>query len=85
MPRRPCQVLVDGEWIAGELLSWRKDEDGWKAGVRYTRLVPPSSLSSLVTSTSDVPMPFSWERTVPASDVRPATAGADQHEHDADE
>lgn len=73
MTSRPCEVLVDGEWLPAELLSWRQDRDGWKAGVRYTRMVPPSSLSGLVTSTSDKPMPFTWERTVPANQVRPVS------------
>jgi hypothetical protein len=67
---KDCEVLVDGEWIPGTLLSWRNDPDGWKAGVRYTLMAAPSSLNGAVTSTVDTPMPFTWERTFPADQVR---------------
>jgi hypothetical protein len=67
---RPCEVLLDGEWVPATLLSWRQDPDGWKAGVRYTRLVAPADLGGPVASSVTTPMPFTWERTVPADQVR---------------
>ncbi len=35
---QPCQVLVDGAWVSGELLGWtRRDRQGqWWGLVRYT-------------------------------------------------
>ncbi len=32
---RPCLVLVDGEWLPGQVLVWRRDADGWRALVGY--------------------------------------------------
>ncbi len=34
---RPIQVLVDGAWVPGSLIAWRRDPDaGWRALVQYT-------------------------------------------------
>jgi hypothetical protein len=68
----PCQALVESEWIPATLLSWRQDPDGWKAGVRYTRRVAPITLTGPVASTSTTPVPFTWERTMRADQVRAA-------------
>ncbi len=32
---RPCLVLVDDEWLPGQVLAWRRDADGWRALIGY--------------------------------------------------
>jgi hypothetical protein len=34
-PSRPVQVLHDGQWVGGWLEAYRRDDEGWRAMVRY--------------------------------------------------
>ena len=36
VPPKPVQVERDGAWCLGQLEAWRRDDDGWRAYVRYT-------------------------------------------------
>ncbi len=69
---RPCLVLVDDEWIPGQVLAWRRDADGWRALVNYRAplrqvLFPTVAINDEVAERCVV----SYEHWRPASDLRP--------------
>lgn len=35
-PPKPCEVERDDIWYRGDLIAWRRRDDGWWAHVRYT-------------------------------------------------
>jgi len=35
-PREACEVLVDGEWLPGELRAWRRRDEVWEGFVTWT-------------------------------------------------
>lgn len=58
LDRPDVEVLVDDQWLPGELRAWRQyDDDTWSAEVQYR---PPGEHSSTIA-------------TFPAADVRPDT------------
>ena len=70
---RPCEVLVDGEWLTATLHRWYIGRDGgWWGSVTYSRSMTQSELNSPFAGSGDLRMPFNFEQSRPAHQLRPS-------------
>jgi hypothetical protein len=71
---KPCEVLIDGEWLPATLMPWYYWPDGsLRASVTFQRLLTLDQLASPFGGPGDQPFWFNYERTPRAAQLRPAT------------
>ncbi len=71
---KPCEVLVDGEWLPATLVRWYRWPDGsWRGSVTYRRLMTIDQLGNpFGRSGDDVPFWFNFEQTRRPEELREA-------------
>lgn len=70
---KPCEVLVDGQWLPATLMRWYRWPDGsLRAAVTFRRLMTLDQLNTRFGASGDTAYWFNFERTLRAEELRPA-------------
>jgi hypothetical protein len=74
---KPCEALIEGEWLSATLMRWYYWPDGsLRAAVRFRRLLTLEQLAPPFGGRGDQPFWFNFERTLRPDELRAAPAAS---------